>query len=198
MTRPLSFLTMFAVASSFRPSDSLARPPRGGHDIKRREIVFTLRQWEGEYATDASGSPRTTVRSDVWVVRSDGSGLRRVTQLGKGTGNVQWSPDGTWLYFQSNATGDYEIYRCRPDGTEAVNLTHSPETEDYGFHLSPDGKLIVYSGYEQGQPACTRLMNADGTGQRVAVPATYNYMARFSPDGKSLGVRPGITGMGSP
>lgn len=34
---------------------------------------------------------------DVWVVRPDGSGLRRVTSFADDDSSVAWSPDGRWL-----------------------------------------------------------------------------------------------------
>ena len=33
-----------------------------------------------------------------------------------------WSPDG-WIYFQSNRSGDYAIYRMHTDGTDQQRLT---------------------------------------------------------------------------
>jgi Tol biopolymer transport system component len=34
---------------------------------------------------------------DVWVIRPDGSGLRRVTSFADDDSAVAWSPDGRWL-----------------------------------------------------------------------------------------------------
>ena len=34
---------------------------------------------------------------DVWVVRPDGSGLRRVTSFSDDDSSVAWPPDGRWL-----------------------------------------------------------------------------------------------------
>jgi Tol biopolymer transport system component len=33
----------------------------------------------------------------VWIVRRDGSGLRRLTAVGEDDPSVAWSPDGGWL-----------------------------------------------------------------------------------------------------
>jgi len=151
-----------------------------------REIVFTVREWEGAYVSDAAGTPGTEFRSDVWAVRPDGMGLRRVTALGKGTGNGQWHPSGEFICFQSNVTGDYEVYRCRADGSEVTNLTRSPGTEDYGFQLSSDGQHVVYASQVKGQPAHVAVMNADGSGQRAIVDQACSYMGRFLPDGRSV------------
>jgi Tol biopolymer transport system component len=37
---------------------------------------------------------------DVWTVRSDGSDLRRLTEIGEDDAAIAWSPDGGWLALQ--------------------------------------------------------------------------------------------------
>jgi Tol biopolymer transport system component len=37
---------------------------------------------------------------DLWVVKRDGSGLRRLTNLAEDDASLAWSPDGQWLAFQ--------------------------------------------------------------------------------------------------
>jgi hypothetical protein len=39
------------------------------------------------------------------------------------TSSVSWSRDGKWLYFASSQTGNWDIYRMHPDGSEMQNLT---------------------------------------------------------------------------
>ena len=40
-----------------------------------------------------------------------------------------WSPDGEWIVFASNRTGDSEIFVVRADGTELRNISNSPGTD---------------------------------------------------------------------
>jgi Tol biopolymer transport system component len=151
------------------------------------EILFTLRTWQGDYETAAaSGASLTAFESDLWAARPDGTGLRQVTRLGKGTGAGCWSPKHEWIYFQSNLTGDYEVYRCRPDGSGVENLTRSPDTEDYGRHLSPDGAQFVYTKHRPGEPGQVAVMQADGSSQRVVVTGSYSYMGRFLPGSSAI------------
>ncbi|MDY7093239.1 MAG: hypothetical protein SX243_09730 [Acidobacteriota bacterium] len=37
----------------------------------------------------------------------------------------RYSPDGRWIVFSSERTGDWELFRMRPDGTEVEQLTES-------------------------------------------------------------------------
>lgn len=65
--------------------------------------------------------------------------------------DAAWSPDGQWLYFASNRTGRYEIYRTptspiaglNPGKAEALTtaLTSDGATVP---RLSPDGTVLYY------------------------------------------------------
>src|SRR6185437_17126010 len=89
------------------------------------ELVFSLKTWDGECSSkDVPGGVATTpVEGAIYSIKSDGSGLRKLVGLGKNTDNPTVSPDGKWVYFQSNATGRSNVYRCRPDGSGVVCLT---------------------------------------------------------------------------
>lgn len=39
--------------------------------------------------------------------------------------STSWSSDGEWIYYVSSATGNWDIYRVRPDGSDMQNLTES-------------------------------------------------------------------------
>src|SRR4051794_502076 len=83
------------------------------------ELVFSVMSWQGDYASKdvAGGVESTLVLGAIYAIKSDGSGLRQVVELGKNTSYPTVSSDGRWIYFQSNATGRWQIYRCRPDGS---------------------------------------------------------------------------------
>jgi Tol biopolymer transport system component len=60
-----------------------------------------------------------------------------------------YSPDGKWIVFASNRTGDVELFAMRADGTDVVQLTHAIGY-DGGPFFSPDGKRIVYRSDRRG------------------------------------------------
>jgi dipeptidyl aminopeptidase/acylaminoacyl peptidase len=57
---------------------------------------------------------------DVWVVRPDGSGLRRVTSFADDDSSVAWSPDGRWLATLSTEA----VHVVTLDGTETYCITN--------------------------------------------------------------------------
>ena len=150
-------------------------------------IAFSTKLWEGEYRTDVPGQAPTPARGEVWTVAADGSGLRKVVALGARSEYPLYSRDGQWLYFQSDAGGGWNIYRCREDGTEARNLTAAAGWggDCFGSSLSADGRQIVFTSHD-GQAGHVALMNADGSEPRRIDLDGYCYMATLSPDGRTL------------
>jgi len=41
----------------------------------------------------------------------------------QGQASATWSRDGEWIYFASSVSGNWDIYRIRPDGTGRQNMT---------------------------------------------------------------------------
>jgi len=86
--------------------------------------------------------------SPVWLpcrlVPSDGQNAgRRVGPDGQCT-YVAWSPDGEWMYFSSNSTGAFHLWRQRfPNGTPE-QLTFGA-TEEEGIAPDPDGRSVLTS-----------------------------------------------------
>ena len=54
-----------------------------------------------------------------------------------------YSPDGKWIVFTSQRTGDAELFAMRADGSDVVRLTHT-KGYDGGPFFSPDAKRVVY------------------------------------------------------
>jgi Tol biopolymer transport system component len=150
--------------------------------------VFSLKTWEGEYfSRDIPGGVETTpVVGAIYSMKGDGTGLRKVVSLGKNTDYPCISPDGHWVYFQSNSTGRSQIYRCRPDGTGVVNLTAGnllgQRWQDaFGYVLSTDGGKLLYTVHD-GSTGHLALASADGSGARLIAPELgYIYMGALSP-----------------
>jgi len=62
---------------------------------------------------------------------------------------AEFSPDGQWIYFQSDRTGHMQVWRMHPDGSAQEQLLVS-DTTDWFPHISPDGKMIAFLAYKPG------------------------------------------------
>ena len=92
-----------------------------------------------------------TVRSsEIYTVGADGDGYRQVTSDGVPADGPEYSQDGAWLYFNTEAfSGHAQVARMRPDGSDRQRLTHG-ETVDWFPHLAPSGQHAVYLAYPSG------------------------------------------------
>ncbi len=82
-------------------------------------------------------------RTDLWLMRSDGSGLRRLTSHEAGDVSPMWTPDGSVL-FLSSRSGSYQAWRIDPDGGEASQVTDLPQGIS-NLILAPTGKHIAFT-----------------------------------------------------
>ena len=67
----------------------------------------------------------------------------------------EYSPDGKYIYFNSERTGRMQIWRMNPDGSAQEQVTYD-EFNNWFPHISPDGKSMVFLSYEKdvtGHPA---------------------------------------------
>jgi Tol biopolymer transport system component len=156
------------------------------------EIAFSVKQWKGDYVTsDKDVSKNTSCSGGIWTADLRSGAVRKLVDVGGLTANPIFSRDGQWLYFQSNGTGAYEIYRCRPDGSAVQNLTGPQNAKhefwSYGFSISADGRKILHT-IHNGRVAQIAIMNADGSDRHpIDVPGVkYFYMGALSPDSQRI------------
>lgn len=67
-----------------------------------------------------------------------------------------YSPDGKWIYINSDRSGKEAVWRFPADGAgpgdAKAEMVVSDGLEDWFPHLSPDGTKMVYIGYPAGTP----------------------------------------------
>ncbi|MDR4988186.1 MAG: PDZ domain-containing protein [Bacteroidales bacterium] len=86
-------------------------------------------------------------RGDVWSVPAKSGITRNLTQTsGVHERNVTWSPDGKYIAFVSDVSGEDEIYIMQQDGREeAIQITTGADTYKYSLSWSPDSEKIMWS-----------------------------------------------------
>src|SRR5574341_534010 len=132
-----------------------------------------------DYRQDRQGFTDDGFRH-LFVVPATGGTPRRLTEGDFNHGDPEWTPDGTRILFSGLRTEDAEyawreseIYAVNPASGEVRQLT-TRKGPDNNPVVSPDGKLVAYTGYDFTDDTyiANRLyvMNADGSNAReVAV-----------------------------
>jgi Tol biopolymer transport system component len=59
------------------------------------------------------------------------------------------SPDGEWVAWQTDMTGNDEVFMARIDGTEKRNLTNHPALDGHPW-FSRDGRWLVFESDRSG------------------------------------------------
>lgn len=83
-------------------------------------------------------------RIDLWLVGTDGKGLRQLTSHEGNETDPVWAPDGSAIYFLAARSGSSQVWRLPLDGGEAVQVTKLPLDVD-AFKLTPDGQTVVFA-----------------------------------------------------
>jgi Tol biopolymer transport system component len=125
----------------------------------------------------------------LWVIRTDGTGLRRLTDDATDAGQPRWSPDGKRILF----TGRNDATTFAPQPLWIVDVAGGaprPVTDPndpgaaFSGDWSPSGRQIVYVYYRSGWGSNEmRVVNADGTNRSTLwQPATGNGAGAETPD----------------
>jgi tricorn protease len=86
-------------------------------------------------------------RGDVFSVPSKSGMTRNLTESsGVHDRNVEWSPNGKYISYISDRTGEDEIYIQNQDGSEdAIQITFNSSNYKYNPVWSPDSKKLLWS-----------------------------------------------------
>ena len=89
-------------------------------------------------------------KGDIYKVDAAGGAAVPLTLSDAHDFMAIWSPDGKWIAYASDKTGNYDIYLMPSDGGESKRLTfHS--SPDLPAYFTPDGKSVVYSSNRQDE-----------------------------------------------
>lgn len=130
--------------------------------------------------------------TEIYVIREDGTHLRRLTRNGAADFSPIWSTDGKRLLFVSNRDGDDELFVMDAAGRNVRQLTRNR-----GMDLTPqwsrDGRWIAFASDRgrRGEPEIW-VMRADGSGARRLIASLNHpwqdaqYSPTWSPDGRRI------------
>jgi Tol biopolymer transport system component len=134
--------------------------------------------------------------AEIYTMKSDGTGLRRLTHLDGEANTPDWSPDGARIaFFLENAPGpappnEGGVYVMNADGGDLHRVT-APGSAGGQPAFTPDGRQLAYQ-CENCRPGGIFLMRDDGSdapGVRLSTnpfPHKGDHNPEVSPDGQTV------------
>ncbi len=182
----------------------------------RGSVIYTLSA-EGGKATQVSGAPgaywhgvspdgarfvfcgKRGDQFDIYAMPSSGGDEVQLSGRDRFEGHndgPDFSPDGAWVWFNSDRTGSAQIWKMRPDGSGVVQVFEDDHVNWFP-HPSPDGAWVLYLAYPprtlQHPPmkeVALCLMRPDGSDRRRVLEFTGGQgtinVPNWAPDGSAF------------
>jgi dipeptidyl aminopeptidase/acylaminoacyl peptidase len=169
-------------------------------------IAFLTERGEEEYTQEEE-------HTQIYLIPNDGGEGRALTEHPTPPSGIQWSPDGSWIYFTAREdlteaerareeVNDnvfrYEedqknshLWRVNVESGETVSVTEG-DFSLRGYNISRDGSMIVFHRapsplYDDQLNSEVWIMNSDGTEARQLTTNTVGESgARLSPDNSTV------------
>ena len=108
------------------------------------------------------GNPGNSAQ-DLYLVRSDGGPVQRLTTADAHDIRPAWSRDGEWIYFCSRRTGKWRIWKLPAAGGEPIQVA---DEDGFRVYESADGSLYYQSNIK-GDGDIWRLPAGGGAREHV-------------------------------
>ncbi len=136
--------------------------------------------------------------ADIFVIPAGGGAPQPLTGEPSEEVVPSWSHDGQWIYFASNRTGKWQVWKQRPKGGQAEQVTWKG---GFAPFESPDGRFVYYAR-GLNEPGLWRIPRSGGEETQVAEwPAagmwgqwaiTGQGVYFLKPEGSDIGLNPSI------
>jgi len=127
------------------------------------------------------------LKGEIWRLPLHGRSGRDAQLLissSRGESHPKYSPDGERIAFESNRSGNDEIWTCNGDGSHPVRLTTSRNARSGSPRWSPDGKMIAFDGNASGNWDIYVISAQGGQPSRLTKSETNEFRPSWSHDGK--------------
>jgi catechol 2,3-dioxygenase-like lactoylglutathione lyase family enzyme len=119
--------------------------PAGGGTAPRKLTMSASSSFFHAWAPDSQAIAFTrgsAGKADIFTIPVTGGAEIRLTSDTVNDG-PDYSPDGKLIYFDSSRSGTTQIWRMKPDGSAAEQITDDGRLNS-SPHVSPDGKTIAF------------------------------------------------------
>ncbi len=173
------------------PPFSLGGPTDYAFSPDSKELAFARNTDKVEATSTNSDIFVAAIASDLNAAHAATAEPRRITGDNKGYDlSPQYSPDGRFLAFRSQATAGFEADRWRlmihdRQSNQTRELTTGFDLQVDEFAFSPDSKMIYFGAGERGRSPIYVVPVAGGAVKKIVGEGS-NGDIKVTPDGKTL------------
>jgi Tol biopolymer transport system component len=203
----LKVLTLRAAAPRFGPDYLLYLGSKGAADgLWKLQNGSETELWKGSEGSVVSApavSPdgsriafvvRQQGRGRLYVMASNGTDVRPLTEELEARGSPSWSPDGKWIAVAGSQGNAHPLFKVPAEGGTPMRLVEGTTSVISNPVWSPDGRVILYS--EGTGSSTNRLQGITPDKKPFPLPEVWvgnsGDRYRFLPDGKRLVVTQGV------
>lgn len=162
-------------------------------DFKSKNGTSSRGENKPAISTDGKWIAFNTYQFGGWkaaIANIDGSNTRLVSSKSSNySGYPSFSKDGKWIVYyehESGRTGNRDIYKIKPDGSERTQLTRNAK-HHYSPSFSPDGSKIALVSAREGGNYEIFVMKNDGSDlTNITKHPNQDACPSWSPDGKKI------------
>jgi Tol biopolymer transport system component len=122
--------------------------------------------------------------SELWIANADGTQAHKLLRTSGFDYHASFSSDGNWIVFTSEraGSGQADLYRVHPDGSDLMPLVDSPALEDQGA-LSPDNSHLSFVSTRDTRRANIWIMDVSSKQLRNLTAALQEQVPPGKPGG---------------
>jgi Tol biopolymer transport system component len=161
--------------------------PRRSDAAGSTSPAWTLTGTRIAYVSTGAARRENPADAEIWTMRADGSGKRRLTRNRLAESDPAWSPDGTEIAFTRSKAGGYgSLYVMDASEANLRQLTRGPY--DGAPAWSPDGRVIAFERTHLGKSglAPSDVWIVPATGGRASRLIRHAAEPAWSVDGRQL------------
>lgn len=148
-------------------------------------------RWSPDGATIAFKGGANDAERGIYLMRPDGSDLRRITTAngvsGGPTFDAMWSPDGRRIAFVAGFGWTFDIWVVNADGSGERRITSDPSRIDDHPRWSPDGARLAFIRQVSNWQATVVIVDPDQVGSERQFDEPVDDSApEWSPDGTRI------------